>query len=91
VLNKPNSHDQFYEEAIKAFEEEIMLKGIIEDQERVERDVKEPNLFRLLIRKVVSEYVKPDEVESLKNLKNEEIKFIIMFLVSLVLKNFQDT
>jgi hypothetical protein len=30
VLNKPNKHDQFYEEAIKAFEEEIMLKGIIE-------------------------------------------------------------
>jgi hypothetical protein len=53
--------------------------------------VKEPNLLRLLIRKVVSEYVKPEEVESLKNLKHEEIKFIIMFLVSLVLKNFQDT
>ena len=68
-----------------------MLKGITEDQERIERDVKEPNLLRLLIRKVVSEYVKPEEVESLKNLKHEEIKFIIMFLVSLVLKNFQDT
>ena len=65
-----------------------MLNGIIEDQARAERDVKEPNLLRLLIRKVVSEYVKPEELESLKNLKHEEIRFIIMFLVSLVLKNF---
>ena len=68
-----------------------MLNGIIEDQERGERDVKEPNLLRLLIRKVVNEYVKPEELESLKKLKHDEIRFIIMFLVSLVLKNFQDT
>ena len=45
-------------------------------------------MLRLLIRKVVSEYVKPEELESLKKLKHEEIRFIIMFLVSLVLKNF---
>ena len=44
--------------------------------------------MQLLIRKVIQEYVKPEEVEALSNLKHDEIKFILMFLVSLVLKNF---
>jgi len=33
VLNKSDDCDRYYEEAIKAFEEELILKGVREEQE----------------------------------------------------------
>ena len=68
-------------DAIKYFEDELIFKETIQAP-----SIMEPTAFSKLLQHVVRHYVQDED--KLKDLNEDQMKFILKFLVCMVLKNF---